>query len=380
VSGKADKDQKTEKPTPQRKKEARQKGQIARSPDLAGWVIIIGATYLVPNTAARVFESMQEVMRRYADIARNPDPRQAAEALGLGLSGSLVAVLPMLATAAALGLVTTLAQVGFVFSGKPLAPKAERLNPLAGLKKQFSTKALWETVKSLAKLGAVAAVAIPAVTGLARELVGGPKVELQVVLARVAEAVISLVRMVSLIALIIAFADYAYQRRQTNKAMMMTKVEMKQENKSSEGDPMVKGKIRALQRAASRNRMLSAIPDANVVIMNPMHFAVALRYRAHEGAPRVVAKGRDQVALRIRDRAQEHGVPVVEAPPLARALYKACEIDQEIPNRLFTGVAKVLAFVHRLNGRSSLSGVFVLNDIPLGEDEDTGPRPAARAS
>jgi flagellar biosynthetic protein FlhB len=369
VSGQADKDQKTEKPTPQRKKEARKQGQIARSPDLAGWVVIIGATYLLPAMAGKVFDSLQEVMRRFVDIGQHPDPRQAAEALGLGLSGSLAAMLPLLGAVAALGLVTTLAQVGFVFSGKPLAPKAERLNPLAGIKKQFSTKALWETAKALAKFGVIAAAAVPSVMGLANELVGGPQFELTVVLAHVGESVLSMVRLVSLVALIIAFADYAYQRRQTTKGMMMTKVELKQELKNSEGDPLVKSKIRALQRASSRNRMLAAIPDANVVIMNPTHFAVALRYRTHEGAPRVVAKGRDHVALRIRDKAQDNDVPVVEAPPLARALYKTCEIEQEIPYRLFNAVAKVLAFVHRLNGRSSLTGVFVLNDVEVDEDE-----------
>jgi flagellar biosynthetic protein FlhB len=179
---------------------------------------------------------------------------------------------------------------------------------------------------------------------------------------------VALVRLVSSIALIIAAADYLYQRRSISKQLMMTKAELKQEMKNSEGDPMVKGKIRQLQRAASRNRMLASIPDANVVIMNPTHFAVALRYRPHEGAPRVVAKGKDNLAFKIRERAQAAGVPVIEAPPLTRALHKACEIDQEIPFRLFDGVAKVLAFVHRLNGRSSLTGTFVLNDIHVDED------------
>jgi flagellar biosynthesis protein FlhB len=367
VADKPDKDQKTEKPTPERKKQARRKGQIARSPDVASWVIVIGATYLVPATMGRVYDSMQEVFRRFEDIALHPDPRQASEALGVGLSASLTAVLPLLGFAAALGLVTTLAQVGFVFSGKSISPSFERVNPLAGIKKLFSTKALWETGKSAAKFAVIGAAAVPAVMGLVRDLVGGPKYELSVVLAYVAEAIVALVRLIAFIALVIAFADYVYQRRQITKNLMMTKAELKQELKSQEGDPMVKGKIRALQRAASRNRMLAAIPDANVVIMNPTHFAVALRYRPEEGAPRVVARGQGHLALRIKGRAQDHGVPIVEAPPLARALYKACEVDQEIPFRLFNAVAKVLAFVHRLKGRVSLSGVFVLPDVHVEE-------------
>ena len=368
MSDKPDKDQKTEKPTPRRKKEARQQGQIAKSPDLSSWVILIGATYLIPSTAAKVTESVEEVMRRFQEIALDPDPRAAVEILGIGLSGAFFAVLPLLGFAAVLGIVTTLAQVGFVFTGKAITPKAERINPLSGFKKLFSAKSLWETGKAAAKVAVIAIVAVPSVMGLAQQLVGGPQFELSVALAMIGEHITSLVRTVAGMALIIAFADYAYQRRQVSKAMMMTKTELKQELKNSEGDAMVKGKIRALQRNASRNRMLAAIPDANVVIMNPTHFAVALRYRPDEGAPRVVAKGRDNVALKIRDKAQESGVPVIEAPPLARALHKACELDQEIPYGLFDGVAKVLAFVHRLQGRSSLTGTFILNDIHVAED------------
>jgi flagellar biosynthesis protein FlhB len=367
MADKPDKDQKTEKPTPKRKKEARQQGQIAKSPDIAGWVILLAATFLLPTTAQRVIESVEEIMRRFTDIAVRPDPRAAVEVLGIGLSGAFYAILPLLGFCAIIGLVTTLAQVGFVFSGKPLKPKAERLNPLAGIKRMVSAKALWETGKAAAKLAVIAGAAIPGVIGLAEQLVGGPQFEMSVALAMIGEQLVSLVRTVAGLALLLAFADYAYQRRTINKSLMMTKAEMKQEFKNNEGDPLVKGKMRALQRAMSGNRMLAAIPDANVVIMNPTHFAVALRYRPAEGAPRVVAKGKDAVALKIRDRAIEHGVPVIEAPPLARALHKACELDQEIPYNLFDGVARVLAFVHRLAGRSSLSGTFILNNIHVDE-------------
>jgi flagellar biosynthesis protein FlhB len=368
MSDKPDKDQKTEKPTPKRKKDARKQGQIAKSPDIAGWVIILASSYLMPATFERVTASLEEVMRRFTDIAVNPDPKAAVEALGIGLTGAFNALIPLLGFSAIIGLVTTLAQVGFVFSGKTITPKAERLNPIAGIKKMFSVKALWETGKAAAKFSVIAAVAVPGVIGLAQQLVGGPQFEMSVALAMVGEHMVSLVRTIAGLALIIAFADYAYQRRSISKSLMMTKTELKQELKNSEGDPMVKGKIRSMQRAASRNRMLAAIPDANVVIMNPTHFAVALRYRPTEGAPKVVAKGKDALALKIRDRAREAGVPVVEAPPLARALHKSCELDQEIPYRLFDGVAKVLAFVHRLRGRTSLTGSFILNDIHVDED------------
>ena len=247
-------------------------------------------------------------------------------------------------------MVVTMAQVGFVFSGKGLKPKGERLNPFAGLKRMVSMKALWETFKSTAKFGIVAAAAIPSTIAVARDLINGEKMETVTVLTYVAQSAVAMVRMIAFIALIIAFADYIYQRRSISKSLMMTKTELKQEMRNSEGDPMVKGRMRSLQRALSSNRMMAEVNDANVVIMNPTHFAVALRYRPNEGAPRVVAKGRDAVALRIRDKAHEASVPVVEAPPLARAIFKACELEQEIPHRLFTAVAKVLAFVHRHPG------------------------------
>jgi flagellar biosynthetic protein FlhB len=368
VSDKPDKHEKTEKPTPQRKKKARQDGQIAKSPDVAQWVLLLAATYFIPQTISAEYEALQGVMRQFQDIAMQPDAAKAAEILGTGLANALTALIPMLAYSCVLGMVVTMAQVGFVFSGKSLKPKGERLNPFAGLKRMVSMKALWESFKSTAKFGVVAAAAIPSTIAVARDLISGEKMETVTVLSYVAESALSMVRMIAWIALIIAFADYIYQRRSISKSLMMTKAEMKQEMRNSDGDPMVKGRMRSLQRALSSNRMMAEVGDANVVIMNPTHFAVALRYRPNEGAPRVVAKGRDAVALRIRDKAQEASVPVVEAPPLARAIFKACELEQEIPHRLFTAVAKVLAFVHRLQGRSSLSGVFVLPDIQVDEE------------
>jgi flagellar biosynthesis protein FlhB len=365
MADQADKDQKTEKPTPRRKKEARRQGQIAKSPDIAGWLIILGATLLIPSMGARLFDSLQATQRRITDVALDPDPTRAAAVLGNALSSAMVAILPFLAFSAVVGLVATLAQVGFVFSGKPLAPKAKRLNPIAGFKRMFSMRSLWETGKALGKVLIIGGVAVPTVWRVATELSGGQVLVLGAVIPSLADRTIALVRTVAGLALFLAFADYAYQRRQTTKQMMMTKSEIKQEMRNTEGDPLIKGKIRALQRAASRNRMLAAVADANVVVVNPRHFAVALRYEPGMGAPRVVAKGADKVAMRIRDRAQEHAVPVVEAPPLARALYGACKLDEEIPVTLFNAVAKVLAFVHRLHGRTSLSGTFVIPDVAV---------------
>jgi flagellar biosynthetic protein FlhB len=365
MAEKPDKDQKTEKPTPRRKKEARQSGQIAKTPELSGWALVIAATFLIPMLFGRVYDAMQDTASRIQNVADDPTPAKAAETMGNALMGMGMALLPFLIVMAVLALVIMLAQVGFIFTAKPLKPKAERLNPLAGIKKLFSTKSLWETGKAMIKLVIIGVVAVPMVAGIAQDLVGGQQFTLGTILPYLSEQIVSLIRMIAFIALGLGFADYAYQKKTTSKMMMMTKQEMKQEMKNSEGDPMVKGKIRALQRAASRNRMMAALGDANVVIMNPTHYAVALRYRPEEGAPRVVAKGSDGLALRIRDMAEKKEVPVVEAPPLARALFAACELDQEIPVELFNAVAKVLAFVQRLNGRSSLAGVHVVPGVAV---------------
>jgi flagellar biosynthetic protein FlhB len=365
VAEKPDKDQKTEKPTPRRKKEARQNGQIAKSPELSGWALVLAATFLVPFTFDRVYESMQDTTSRIQDVAQDATPQKASETMGHALLGMGTAILPFMVVMAVLALVIMLAQVGFIFTAKPLKPKGERINPLAGIKRLFTVRSLWETGKALIKLIIISVVAVPMVVGIAQDLVGGQQFTVGTILPYLAEQIVSLVRMVAMIALGLGMADYVYQRKSTNKMMMMTKQEMKQEMKNSEGDPHVKGKIRALQRANSRNRMMAALGDANVVIMNPTHYAVALRYHPAEGAPRVIAKGSDGLALRIRDRAQQLEVPVVEAPPLARALFAACELDQEIPVELFNAVAKVLAFVQRLGGRASLAGVFVVPGLTL---------------
>src|SRR5690606_25402771 len=283
-------------------------------------------------------------------------------------TSALTALAPVLLTAAAVALLGNLAQVGLVFTATPLKPKAERINPIAGFKRMFSAKSLWETGKQVLTMGVVLAVAVPSVLGIADSLLGSTW-ELGAALSNLGGSLVSLVRLVAAVGVVIGVADYAWARFNLTRDQRMTKEEVKREHRESEGDPHLKAKLRSTRLAMSQNRMLAAVADASVVITNPTHYAVALAYEPTQGAPKVVALGKDNMALRIRARALDAGVPTVESPPLAQALHRACRVDDEIPPELFQAVATVLAFVHRL-GQRALAGTPMPLTVP-----DTWTRP-----
>ena len=259
-------------------------------------------------------------------------------------------VAPVLGAAVVLGFVGTGAQVGLGFSPKALRPKFSRVNPLAGLRRLLSPTGAWELGKQTLKLATVGWVSVHAVQRLVSTLAGGRSLSLQTAAATGAAAALALVRTAAGVGLVLALADWAYQRHRLATNLMMTKQEVKDENRQAEGDPLVKGQIRARMRRLSRLRMMAAVAQADVVVANPTHYAVALVYdRTGGGAPRVVARGAGAVALRIKAEAADHGVPVVEDPPLARAIYAACQIDDEIPRALYLAVARLLAFVYSLS-------------------------------
>jgi flagellar biosynthetic protein FlhB len=352
----AARDGKTEKPTPKRKREARRKGQIARTPDLFTWVAVLAATFVAPVLLSRMERLALGLFDAFVGATQDPTPQRAVDALRSGLLGMFLTVLPVLAAFAALAVVANLAQVGFLLTGKPLKPDPKRLSPIKGFKRLFSPESLWGTGKGVVKMTVLAALAFPIVRATVTTLLGGPLLELWPALPYVASAAVRLVRTAALAGLVIAVADYAYQRHRTAKNLMMSKEEVKEELKNQEGNPEIKGRIKGKMLALSRNRMLAAVPMADVVVVNPVHVAVALRYEPVRGAPRVVALGKGLLAERIRDAAEEHRVPIVESIPLAWALYDACDLDDEIPVELYEGVARVLAFVHHLGRRRPLGG------------------------
>jgi flagellar biosynthesis protein FlhB len=232
-----------------------------------------------------------------------------------------------------------------------------RLNPFAGLKRIVGPHAWWELVKALVKTSVLAGVLYSSVRHLVPNLMASGALPVGAVLSNVAGAVLALVRSAAVAGLVVAGADYLVVYRRNNKQLKMTKQEVRDEAKRSEGDPHLKGAIRSRQMAMSRNRMMAELPKADVVVVNPIHVATALRYDPARGAPRVVAKGAGAVAAKIREVAAEHRIPMVQDVPLARALYKNCDLGAEVPPELYTAVARVLAFVMGLKARGSAAGL-----------------------
>jgi flagellar biosynthetic protein FlhB len=268
--------------------------------------------------------------------------------MATALTGGLLAVAPLALGMVAVGLVGNFAQIGFAFSGKALKPKFDRISPKKGLKRLLSPHSAWEAGKAAVKLLVLTAVAWPGVSHLGAALAGGGRVPAAQVMTQVAGATMGLIRSTALAGLALAAADYAFQRRRVKKGMMMTKQEVKEEYRQSEGDPMTRQRIRQRQAEMSRNRMMAAVAVSSVVVVNPPHIAVALEYSAELGAPRVVAKGQGHIAARIREEAEKHNVPIVRDVPLARTLHAACKLGQTIPADLYEAVARLLAFVFSL--------------------------------
>lgn len=359
-----DKHSKTEAPTAKRKKEARKEGQVVRSEDLVTWFSLLVATMVLPGMVTRSTDAVTRTMRAVVDAASNPDERTLAGHFGEAFTAFLGAVLPAMVALMGIAILGNLAQVGFLLSSKAMRPKFSRLNPFEGLKRIFSVQSLWQTASSMMKLGIIVAVAWVMVSGAAAELTRAPFRSATDAIASTAGLTLAVVRGVAAAALLVGIADYAFNRRKQARDMRMTKHEVKQEARESDGDPHVKGRQRQLRAQMSRNRMLASVPNADVVITNPTHFAVAIEYQRALGAPKVIARGSDALAARIREEAAAAGVPMVEAKPLARALYAVCRVGEEIPPELYQGVAHVLAFLQHISASRTSYGGAIGVDVP----------------
>jgi flagellar biosynthetic protein FlhB len=349
--------EKTEQPTAQKLKKAKQEGQIGRSQDVGAWFGMLAASIVLPMTLGKAMDHARELMAKIPDVVADPDPAMAMGILKDGLMSAAMAVLPLALTMMAVGVASAGAQGGIRVATKLFMPKFNRLNPLPGFKKMFGPQALWEGTKALIKTAVLGAVLYMTMKDIVPLLMTAGRMQLGSLLGVVNDATMALIRAASIAGIAMAAADYFVVRRRTNKQLRMTKEEVKQENKNTEGDPHVKGQIRARQMAMARNRQMADVPTADVVLVNPTHVAVALRYDPAKGAPRVVAKGSGAIAAKIRELATEHRIPMVQDVPLARALHGGCEIGQEIPAEFYGAVAKVLAFVMSLKARGSAAGV-----------------------
>jgi flagellar biosynthetic protein FlhB len=342
--------EKTEKPTPRKLKEARKEGQVARSSDLGAWLGIGAAALLLPMMIRNGLDAMTGHLLDVREIAQAPEEAAAVAALGDGLKAAAKVVAPLAAVAVAVAIGASASQGGIRLATKAARPQIKRLNPAKGIKRLFGPQTLWEACKTLLKTTVVALVLLQTVKSVMPSLVGSGALPLGATIDVVRDGTAGMIRAAVMAGLVLAAADYLVARRRTMKQLRMSRKEVTEEHKQTEGDPLLKGAIRSRQIAMSRNRMMSEVAKADVVLVNPTHVAVALRYDPDKGAPRVVAKGAGTIAAKIRERAGENRVPMVEDVPLARTLHRTCELGQEIPAELYSAVARVLAFVMRLRG------------------------------
>jgi flagellar biosynthetic protein FlhB len=348
-------DDRTEKATPKHRKRAREKGEVARSPDLGGSVVVTVGLLAISMLGPQIAEAAASALRGFLGEISNP--AQATSAAGLdglmhsALSVIVIAVAPVAGACMAAGVLANVAQVGFHPAPQALKPDFRRINPVSGFKNLVGPNALFEALKAIAKVsvvGAVAALALlPGLQGIAA-YVGISPLALGTISGTSA---LSVAQHAAFAYLLIGLIDFAWRRHRHEQKLRMTKQEVKDENRQHGLPPEVKAALRRRQMQLARARMMAAVPDADVVVTNPTHFAVALRYDGSRTAPEVVAKGQDLVAAQIRRIAEEHDVPVIPDPPLARALHASVEIGQIIPQELYAAVARVLAFVYRMAGR-----------------------------
>lgn len=361
---------KSEEPTAKRMREARQKGQLPRSRELNTVAVTLGGVGALMIFGGSIGRAMIAVMQGSFSVSREtllqPDA-MAQMLLNAGLL-ALQATVPLLLVLLIVSVIGPVSLGGFLFSPGMMAPKFSRMNPASGLKRMFSMHALVELLKALGKFLVVLAVAMVVLAAYQDELLSIAKQPLELAIAHSIEVVGWCTLWMACGLILIALVDVPFQLWDNKQKLKMTKQEVRDEYKDSEGKPEVKGRIRQLQREMAERRMMQAVPDADVVITNPTHFAVALKYDPDKGtAPVLLAKGGDYLALRIREIARENQVMLLESPALARSVYYSTELDQEIPAGLYLAVAQVLAYVYQLRQYQAGRGKRPdpLRDLPI---------------
>jgi flagellar biosynthetic protein FlhB len=350
--------ERTERATGKRRMEARKRGQVALSREIPSTLILITLLGVFYFAGTRLLEDLMRIFSGFFGQLHAIRLRTISDAGVLAaelFQACFLLLAPLILPLLIAGLAGNILQIGFEIHAEPLAPKLSKLNPLTGLKRILSLRGLVELGKSLAKIVFIAAIAWGVVSGYLTEFPTLMRRDIGGIWEFTHTAAFRIILYVCLAMIVLAVLDYAYQRWQHEQSLKMTKQEVKDERKQTEGDPQIKARIRSLQRQAAYHRMMAEVPKADVVITNPTHLAVALRFDPTEmAAPRVVAKGADHIAERIRDIARSHDVPLVENKPLAQALFKLAELGDTIPVELYRAVAEVLAYVYRLKGKHAL--------------------------
>ena len=338
--------------SPRKRQEARKKGQVAKSPELSGALVLLAmaiALHMALTSGVAYNEFQQAVHQAFAF---NPHPDgmdlHTANLWQMKIAMAvLILVAPALLAALAVGMIANIAQVGLSFTPETMAPDFKRLNPMNAVKRIFSVHGTVDLAKGLLKTTLIAWICWSTLRDNMPLIASSLQLPFTSFLEQIGGVLWTLGLHVCFALAFIAVADYAYQRYDFEKNMKMTREEMKQEMKQSDGDPLIKQKIRQKQRAMAQKRMMDKVPTATVVVTNPTHFAVALKYEKGSRAPVVVARGQDLTALRIKEIAREHGVPTVENRPVARALYHEVRLGREIQASLYQAVAEILAFVYK---------------------------------
>lgn len=375
-------DERTEQATAKRLDEARRKGQIPRSRELPMAAVLMAAALVLYSNGGQLGQAFKDMMTRSlrVDPATLAEPGTMTEALGSAVLGMLSAFGPVFAGLSVAAFLGTIAVGGWIFTPAPLAFRFDRLDPVAGLGRIFSLNGLVEVVKALAKAGFIVVAAVALLFGSMDRLLGLSDQPLVQAIGESLSLTLLTLAICSGALLLIAGIDAPYQLWSYARQMRMTRKEIEDELKESEGSPEVRSRVRQLQQEVARRRMLEAVPTADVVVTNPTHFAVALRYDdARMRAPVVVAKGADEVAARIRAVATDNKVTLFESPLLARALYWTTDLNQEIPSQLYLAVAQVLTYVLRLKAVRERGGAWP--DRPVIEVDEklaSGPQPRRR--
>ncbi|MEM9020087.1 MAG: flagellar biosynthesis protein FlhB [Planctomycetota bacterium] len=347
--------EKTEAATPRRRREARQEGNLAKSTDLTAALMLLAGIVLLYLLGTRLMVAMTGTLQAMLLSTHAPNPTRADD-LGaiFGYTGHVLAasLLPLLLVLATVGVFASVGQVGLLLTGKPIIPRFSKVNPISGVKRLFDARAAMRLVMSMGKLVVIAGVATVFIILDMDRIAMLPAMAVKPAFALTASMVFWLGIKLSAVLLILALLDFAFQKMQHEKDLRMTKQEVREEMKQMDGDPMMKQRRARVARQLAMQRMAQAVPKADVIITNPTHISIALQYDADTmRAPRVIAKGADLMAMRIRQIAAAHGIPLVERKPLARALYSSAEIGDEVPEEYYAAVAEILAYVYRLSGR-----------------------------
>ena len=342
---------KTEEPSERKISKAKEEGDIAISQDAKSFIMLLGMLFVIWLVLPLMFKWFYMFSLKFVE---NPDAIPTDDRhIRLLLYNTVIALMKILGIPFAifmvLGIFASVAQTGFVYAPKKLEPNWNKLNIFAAMTQFINMKKIVESLKGIIKITVIAFIGVLVIRPYLEKVNLMPGMETMAILSFIHKIVVLLILTVVIAVLVIAVADYAYQKYQHLKKLRMTKQEVKDEYKQMEGDPLVKSRIRQVRMERARHRMMDAVPRADVVIVNPTHYAVALEYKMEKmDAPVVVAKGLDNLALRIREIAEEHDIPIVENPPLARALFASVELDQSIPAEHFKAVAEVIGYVMQL--------------------------------